>query len=49
MRHVNPEKWTKYLYKLHDFHGGGGGNQQDIYVAGKSDPLNKSYVSPETA
>ena len=21
--HVNPEKWTKYLYKLHDFHGGG--------------------------
>ena len=22
MRHVNPEKCTKYWYKLHDFHGG---------------------------
>ena len=29
--------------------GGREGNQQDIYVTGKSDPLNKSYVSLETA
>ena len=46
MRHVNPEKWTEYWYKLHDFHGG---DQQDNYAVEKSDSLHKIYVSTETA